>query len=71
MNTGHHVLDCAAPLGPVKPLRFAPTPPGLAGLTGTSVAPNGAQLRDGPGMLFGERSELVGSFEQERRNPND
>ena len=36
---GHHVLDCAAPLGPVKPLRFAPTPSGLAGLTGTSVAP--------------------------------
>jgi hypothetical protein len=50
MNTSsHHVLDCAAPLGPVKPLRFAPTPPGLAGLTGTSVAPNGGQLRDGPG----------------------
>ncbi len=38
-HPGHHVLDSAAPLGPVKPLRFAPTPSGLAGLTGTSVAP--------------------------------
>jgi hypothetical protein len=36
---GHHPFDCAAPLGPVKPLRFAPTPSGLAGLTGASAAP--------------------------------
>ena len=28
-DPGHHTLDCAAPLGPVKPLRFASTPSGL------------------------------------------
>jgi hypothetical protein len=31
---GHHAWDSAAPVGPVKPLRFASTPSGLTGLTG-------------------------------------
>ena len=31
--------DCAALLGSVKPLRFAPTPFGAIGLDGTSIAP--------------------------------
>ena len=39
--------DSRASLGPVKPLRCAPTPPGLAGLTGPPAASLG-QLRDGP-----------------------
>src|SRR6266511_2041430 len=29
--------DCGAPLGAVKPLRFAPTPSGLTGLTATTA----------------------------------
>lgn len=48
-HPGHHAFDCAAPLGPVKPLRFAATPFGAGGLDRTLGGAKGRHLRDGPG----------------------
>lgn len=47
---GHHIPDCAARLGPLKPLRFAPTLR-AGGLDRTSAAPKGRHLCDGPRIL--------------------